>query len=52
LQAADANLHGGAVSGGTAGIDQQLIFRPLPGLGRAETPRFHQPRLAFVRVYP
>jgi phytoene dehydrogenase-like protein len=38
LQAADANLHGGAVSGGTAGIHQQLIFRPLPGLGRAETP--------------
>ena len=39
LQAADANLHGGAVSGGTAGIHQQLIFRPLPGLGPAETPR-------------
>jgi phytoene dehydrogenase-like protein len=38
LQSADANLHGGAVSGGTAGIHQQLIFRPLPGLGRAETP--------------
>jgi phytoene dehydrogenase-like protein len=38
LQTADANLHGGAVSGGTAGIHQQLIFRPFPGLGRAETP--------------
>jgi phytoene dehydrogenase-like protein len=38
LQTADANLRGGAVSGGTAGIHQQLIFRPLPGLGRAETP--------------
>jgi phytoene dehydrogenase-like protein len=38
LQTADANLHGGAVSGGTAAIHQQLIFRPLPGLGRAETP--------------
>ncbi len=38
LQSADANLHGGAVSGGTAGIFQQLIFRPVPGLARAETP--------------
>jgi phytoene dehydrogenase-like protein len=38
LQAADANLHDGAVSGGTAGIYQQLVFRPLPGLGRSETP--------------
>jgi phytoene dehydrogenase-like protein len=38
LQAANENLHGGAVSGGTAGIHQQLIFRPIPGLGRAETP--------------
>jgi phytoene dehydrogenase-like protein len=38
LQSADANLHGGAINGGTAGIHQQLIFRPLPGLGRAETP--------------
>jgi phytoene dehydrogenase-like protein len=38
LQNANANLQGGAVGGGTAGIHQQLIFRPLPGLGRAETP--------------
>ncbi|MBV9594229.1 MAG: NAD(P)/FAD-dependent oxidoreductase [Actinobacteria bacterium] len=38
LQAADANLRSGAVSGGTAAIHQELIFRPLPGLGRAETP--------------
>jgi phytoene dehydrogenase-like protein len=38
LQSADANLHSGAISGGTAAIHQQLIFRPLPGLGRAETP--------------
>jgi phytoene dehydrogenase-like protein len=38
LQSADANLHGGAVNGGTAGIHQQLVLRPLPGLGRAETP--------------
>ncbi|HEX4729458.1 MAG TPA: NAD(P)/FAD-dependent oxidoreductase [Jatrophihabitans sp.] len=38
LQSANANLHGGAVGGGTAGIHQQLVFRPLPGLGRSETP--------------
>jgi phytoene dehydrogenase-like protein len=38
LQEADANLVGGAVNGGTAQIHQQLVFRPTPGLGRAETP--------------
>ena len=38
LQSADANLVGGAVNGGTAGLHQQLFFRPLTGLGRAETP--------------
>jgi phytoene dehydrogenase-like protein len=34
----DGNLVGGAINGGTAGIHQQLVFRPVPGLGRAETP--------------
>ena len=38
LQRADANLVHGAVNGGTAQLHQQLIFRPVPGLGRAETP--------------
>lgn len=38
LEARDANLVGGAVNGGTAALHQQLIFRPFPGLGRAETP--------------
>lgn len=38
LQAADANLDGGATNGGTAAIHQQLVFRPVPGLGRPETP--------------
>ncbi len=38
LQANDANLHTGAVNGGTSQLFQQLIFRPVPGLGRAETP--------------
>lgn len=38
MQALDENLHEGAVNGGTAGLHQQLVFRPIPGLGRAETP--------------
>ncbi|MFG2833287.1 phytoene desaturase family protein, partial [Streptomyces sp. NPDC048434] len=38
LQALDANLHGGAINGGTAALHQQLVFRPLPGTGRPETP--------------
>ncbi|GGM32656.1 phytoene desaturase family protein [Promicromonospora citrea] len=38
LQAADANLAGGAVNGGTSAVHQQLFFRPTPGLGRPETP--------------
>lgn len=37
LEANDANLHTGAVNGGTSQLFQQLIFRPAPGLGRAET---------------
>lgn len=38
LEAANSNLVGGAVNSGTAQIHQQVIFRPLPGLARAETP--------------
>jgi phytoene dehydrogenase-like protein len=38
LEAANANLVGGAVNAGTAQIHQQVVLRPLPGLGRAETP--------------
>jgi phytoene dehydrogenase-like protein len=38
LEAADANLHCGALNGGTAQLQQMLIFRPAPGMGRAETP--------------
>ena len=38
LEAADANLVGGATNGGTAQLHQQLVFRPVPGTGRAETP--------------
>ncbi len=32
LQASDANLHTGAVNGGTSQLFQQLIFRPCPDL--------------------
>ncbi|MDA2890589.1 NAD(P)/FAD-dependent oxidoreductase [Mycolicibacterium sp. BiH015] len=38
LERSDANLHAGAVNGGTSQLFQQLIFRPLPGQGRAQTP--------------
>jgi phytoene dehydrogenase-like protein len=38
LEAADENLVLGDLSGGTAQLHQQLVFRPLPGLARAETP--------------
>ena len=38
MEAADANLVGGAINGGTAQIHQQLVFRPVTGLGRPETP--------------
>src|SRR6185369_11138999 len=38
LQAENPSLVGGAINGGTAGAFQQLIWRPIPGLGRADTP--------------
>lgn len=38
LQDRDGNLRGGALDGGTGELHQQLIFRPVPGLGRPETP--------------
>jgi phytoene dehydrogenase-like protein len=38
MQSANQSLHNGALNGGTTSIHQQLIFRPSPGLGRAETP--------------
>jgi phytoene dehydrogenase-like protein len=38
MEARDANLIGGALNGGTANLQQQLMFRPVPGQGgRAET---------------
>jgi phytoene dehydrogenase-like protein len=38
LQERNSNLVGGAVNGGTAQLHQQLLFRPVSGLGRPETP--------------
>jgi phytoene dehydrogenase-like protein len=38
LEARNANLIGGAINGGTSQLHQELVFRPIPGLGRAETP--------------
>ncbi len=37
LEARDANLVGGSLNGGTSQLHQQLVFRPVPGRGRAET---------------
>ncbi|MBB4689097.1 phytoene desaturase family protein [Amycolatopsis jiangsuensis] len=34
----DANLVGGAINAGTTAIHQELFFRPVPGLGRSDTP--------------
>ena len=38
LEARNANLVGGAIGAGTSQLYQQLVFRPVPGLGRPETP--------------
>jgi phytoene dehydrogenase-like protein len=38
MQAEDPSLVGGALGGGTAAAYQQLFLRPVPGLGRADTP--------------
>ncbi|MBP2319637.1 phytoene dehydrogenase-like protein [Kibdelosporangium banguiense] len=32
------SLNGGAINQGTAAIHQELIFRPIPGMARADTP--------------
>jgi phytoene dehydrogenase-like protein len=38
FEAENASLVGGALNSGTAQLHQQLIFRPVPALGRADTP--------------
>ena len=38
FRARNRSLVGGAINGGTAQLHQQLVFRPVAGRGRAETP--------------
>ena len=38
LEASNANLVGGDIGSGTMQLSQQLVLRPVPGLGRAESP--------------
>jgi phytoene dehydrogenase-like protein len=38
LEAENPSLVGGAIGGGTAAAYQQLFLRPVPGLGRPDTP--------------
>jgi phytoene dehydrogenase-like protein len=51
MERRDASLVGGSLNGGTAALDQQLIFRPIPGLGRATTP-IHRLYLASSSAHP
>ncbi|MFF4656208.1 phytoene desaturase family protein [Streptomyces sp. NPDC001381] len=51
LQLLDRNLDGGAINGGTTALHQQLVFRPLPGSGRPETP-VHGLFLASAGAHP
>jgi phytoene dehydrogenase-like protein len=38
MQSENPSLVGGALGGGTAAAFQQLFLRPIPGLGRSDTP--------------
>jgi phytoene dehydrogenase-like protein len=38
LERANPSLVGGDIGGGTSQLHQQLVFRPVPGLARPETP--------------
>lgn len=38
LEEENPSLVGGALAGGTNAVHQQLFLRPIPGLGRADTP--------------
>jgi phytoene dehydrogenase-like protein len=38
LERENRSLPGGALGGGTAAVSQQLFLRPVPGLGRPDTP--------------
>jgi phytoene dehydrogenase-like protein len=51
LEARDANLRNGALNGGTGALRQQLMLRPVPGLGRPTTP-VHRLYLASMSAHP
>ncbi|RYV51110.1 phytoene desaturase family protein [Pengzhenrongella frigida] len=51
FEAANANLVGGAINGGSAALHQQLFFRPTPRLGRSGTP-LEGPYLASASAHP
>jgi phytoene dehydrogenase-like protein len=38
MEETNSNLAAGAINGGTSQLHQQLVFRPIPGAGRPETP--------------
>lgn len=51
LEAENPNLLGGALGAGTSAVFQQLFLRPVPGLGRADTP-VDRLFLASASAYP
>jgi phytoene dehydrogenase-like protein len=51
LQRLNPSLLGGTMNGGTAAVHQQLVLRPIPGLGRADTP-FQRLFLASSSAHP
>ncbi|GLZ33337.1 FAD-dependent oxidoreductase [Lentzea sp. NBRC 105346] len=51
LEEGNSSLVEGAINAGTAAIHQQLVFRPVPGLGRADTP-FDRLYLANASAWP
>jgi phytoene dehydrogenase-like protein len=52
LQALDANLHGGAVNGGTAALRQQLFLRPVPDWSGGERTPIDGLYLASASAHP
>ncbi|HEY3604124.1 MAG TPA: NAD(P)/FAD-dependent oxidoreductase, partial [Sporichthyaceae bacterium] len=51
LETLNPSLLGGTMNGGTAAIGQQLVMRPIPGLGRSDTP-FQRLFLASSAAHP
>ncbi|NUS71878.1 MAG: NAD(P)/FAD-dependent oxidoreductase [Corynebacteriales bacterium] len=51
MEQGNPSLVGGTINGGSAAVHQQLVFRPTPGLGRADTP-IDQLFLASASAHP